>query len=120
MCIRDRSEFAANRPVREFSLGAYADLIAAWFVRAMRGARAVAEPARDARADLVRRFVERVETRFQNHDALTDYARTLGTSVPHLSRSCRELLGRSAARVIQDRLMIEARRDLVYLSLIHI
>ena len=111
------SEFAANRPVREFSLGAYADLIAAWFVRAMRGARAVAEPARDARAELVHRFVERVETRFQHHDALTDYARMLGASVPHLSRSCRELLGRSAARVIQDRLMIEARRDLVYTSM---
>ena len=111
------SEFAANLPVREFSLGAYADLIASWFVRAMRGARAVAEPARDARAELVRRFVERVETRFQQHDALTDYARALGASVPHLSRSCRELLGHSAARVIQDRLMIEARRDLVYTAM---
>lgn len=111
------SEFAANLSAREFSLGAYADLIASWFVRAMRGARAGAEPARDARAELVRRFVERVEGRFQQHEALTDYARALGASVPHLSRSCREWLGHSAARVIQDRLMIEARRDLVYTAM---
>lgn len=110
-------EFAANLPAREFSLAAYADLIASWFVRAMRGAKAQGEPAKDPRAGLVRRFVERVEGRFQHHDSLEDHARELGVSVPHLSRSCRELLGRSAARVIQDRLMIEARRDLVYTAM---
>ncbi len=110
-------EFAANLPAREFSLGAYADLIASWFMRAMRGAKAQGEPAKDPRAGLVRRFVERVEARFQHHDSLDDHARELGVSVPHLSRSCRELLGRSAARVIQDRLMIEARRDLVYTAM---
>nr|WP_047581233.1 helix-turn-helix domain-containing protein [Methylobacterium sp. ZNC0032] len=110
-------EFSANLPAREFSLAAYADLIATWFVRAMRGARALGEPVKDPRAGLVRRFVERVEARFQHHDSLDDHAREMGVSVPHLSRSCRELLGRSAARVIQDRLMIEARRDLVYTAM---
>jgi len=110
-------EFAANLPAREFSLAAYADLIASWFMRAMRGAKAQGEPAKDPRAGLVRRFVEQVETRFQRHDSLEAHARELGASVPHLSRSCRELLGRSAARVIQDRLMIEARRDLVYTAM---
>ena len=110
-------EFAANLPARAFSLAAYADLIASWFARAMRGVKARGEPVKDPRASLVRRFVERVETRFQHHDSLVDHARELGVSVPHLSRSCRELLGRSAARVIQDRLMIEARRDLVYTAM---
>ena len=110
-------EFGANLPGREFSLGAFADLIASWFVRAVRGVRTGVEPARDPRAGLVRRFIERVEARFQHHDPLVAYAGALGISVPHLSRSCRELLGRSAARVIQDRLMIEARRDLVYTAM---
>ncbi len=110
-------EFGANLPGREFSLGAFADLIASWFVRAVRGVRTGVEPARDPRAGLVRRFVERVEARFQHHDPLAVYAGALGVSVPHLSRSCRELLGHSAARVIQDRLMIEARRDLVYTAM---
>jgi AraC family transcriptional activator of pobA len=110
-------EFGANLPGREFSLGAFADLIASWFVRAVRGVRTGVEPARDPRAGLVRRFIERVEARFQHHDPLVAYAGALGVSVPHLSRSCRELLGRSAARVIQYRLMIEARRDLVYTAM---
>ena len=108
------AEFGANRPNRDFALAAYADLIASWFSRALRGAIPGSEAAHDPRAQLVRRFVERVERRFLAHDPLTDYARDLGVSVPHLSRSCRELLGLSPTRVIQDRLMIEARRDLVY------
>lgn len=108
------AEFAANRPNRDFALAAYADLIASWFSRALRGAVAGSEAAHDPRAQLVRRFVERVERRFLAHDLLTEYARDLGVSVPHLARSCRELLGLSPTRVIQDRLMIEARRDLVY------
>ena len=108
------AEFAANRPARDFALAAYADLIVTWFARELRGAGRAAEAGLDPRARLVRRFVERVEQRFLAHDPLTDYARHLGVSVPHLSRSCRELLGLSAARVVQDRLMIEARRDLVY------
>lgn len=111
------SEFGANRPNREFALAAYADLLASWFSRAARGLRSGTEPAKDLRAGLVRRFIERVETRFQGHEPLTEHARALGVSVPHLSRSCREVLGHSAARVIQDRLIIEARRDLVYTSL---
>lgn len=110
------AEFSANRPAREFALAALVDLIASWFARAVRGLKAQGEPAKDARASLVRRFIERVEARFQQHEPLTDYAHELGVSVPHLSRSCRELLGHSAARVVQDRLMIEARRDLVYTS----
>lgn len=110
-------EFSANLPNREFSLGAYVDLIASWYARAARRMRSRAEPAKDARANLVRRFIERVEARFQSHEPLTDYARELGVSVPHLSRSCREVLGQSAARIIQDRLLIEARRDLVYTAM---
>lgn len=110
-------EFGANRPNREFALAAYADLIASWFSRGVRGLGAGGGPAKDLRASLVRRFIERVEIRFQSHEPLTEHARALGVSVPHLSRSCREVLGHSAARVIQDRLMIEARRDLVYTSL---
>lgn len=110
-------EHAASRPARALSLGAYADLIASWFVRAVRDVEQESRLVKDARAGLVRRFIERVESRFRSRDSLADYARALGVSVPHLSRSCRQVLARSASGVIQDRLMIEARRDLIYTSI---
>lgn len=108
------AEFGRNRGSRELALAAHARLIAIWFVRAARSHAVAAGAAGDARAVLIRRFVERVESHFHTHEPLDVYARYLGVTGPHLTRVCRELLGHSAMRVIQGRLMIEARRDLVY------
>ncbi|MBL0929291.1 MAG: helix-turn-helix domain-containing protein, partial [Alphaproteobacteria bacterium] len=48
---------------------------------------------------------------------LTDFPRALGVSTTHLTRTCRQIVGRSATQIMQERLMIEARRDLVYTAL---
>lgn len=110
-------EFGQNRPGREGALSAYADLIAIWFWRAARKHTAMIERLKDARALLVRRFIESVEVDFRTHQPLAAYARSLGVSVPHLTRTCRQVLGVPAIRVIHDRLMLEARRYLVYTSM---
>jgi AraC family transcriptional regulator, transcriptional activator of pobA len=109
-------EFGGNLTGRDPALSAHAELIALWFAREARRHRAVRESPQDASAILVRRFLEQVENHFREQRPLTAYARELNVSVPHLSRCCRSVLGHAAARVIQDRLMIEARRDLVYTS----
>lgn len=108
------AEFSRNHGSRELALAAHARLIAIWFARTARSEAVAANTVGDARAVLVRRFIERVESRFCSHEPLAAYARDLGVTGPHLTRVCRELLGHSAMRVIQGRLMIEARRDLVY------
>ncbi|WP_186417468.1 helix-turn-helix domain-containing protein [Bosea sp. CS1GBMeth4] len=108
------AEFGRNRGGRELALAAHARLIAIWFARAARSHAVANGGASDARAALVRRFVERVESHFHTHEPLAAYASALGVTGPHLTRICREVLGHSAMRVIQGRLMIEARRDLVY------
>ena len=111
------TEFARNQGGREVALTAHAGLIALWFWRAIRRVRADSAPRRDGHAALVGRFIECVEADFRSHRPLEDYARRLGVSVPHLSRTCRETLGLSAVRVIHDRMMLEARRHLVYTSM---
>lgn len=108
------AEFARNRGSRALALAAHARLIAIWFSRTARSHAVAISAAGDARAVLVRRFIDRVESRFHTHEPLAAYARDLGVTGPHLSRVCREILGHSAMRVVQGRLMIEARRDLVY------
>jgi AraC family transcriptional activator of pobA len=108
------AEFGRNRASRELALAAHARLIAIWFTRAARSHAVANSGTNDARAVLVRRFVERVESHFHTHEPLDAYALALGVTGPHLTRVCREVLGHSAMRVIQGRLMIEARRDLVY------
>ncbi len=110
-------EFGQNRASRELALAAHAGVIAIWFSRCARREISLAELARDTRALLVRRFIERVESEFRTHRPLAAYARGLGVSAPHLTRTCREMLGHSAVRIIHDRLMLEARRELVYTAM---
>ncbi len=111
------AEFAGGRANRDFALSAYAELIAIWFARAVRRHVAKEDPATPPRADLVRRFIDMVEASFRAQKPLTHYARILGVSTTHLTRTCRQIVGRSATQIMQDRVMIEARRDLVYTAL---
>jgi AraC family transcriptional activator of pobA len=110
-------EFGQNRASRELALGAHAGVIAIWFSRCAGREISLAEPSSDMRVVLVRRFIERVESEFRSHRPLAAYATELCVSAPHLTRSCREMLGYSAMRIIHDRLMLEARRELVYTAM---
>ncbi len=108
------AEFSTSRTSRDTALSAHAEILAIWYARAIRAQAAADRRDEHPRVELVRRFIELVEASFQSHLPLTDYAARLGVSVPHLTRTCRQVVGRSAVRIVQDRLMIEARRDLVY------
>ncbi|CAM5189850.1 AraC family transcriptional activator of pobA OS=Castellaniella defragrans OX=75697 GN=HNR28_001903 PE=4 SV=1 [Castellaniella defragrans] len=68
------------------------------------------------KAQLVQRFRELVDEAYCEHRALGAYAGKLGVTVGHLTRLCREVLGMSASAVINERLVHEASRDLVYTS----
>ncbi|MDQ0395757.1 helix-turn-helix domain-containing protein [Labrys monachus] len=111
------AEFERNAGGREIALSAHAALLATWFARAASQMSRSLGPSADGRIALVQRFVARVEADFRSHQPLEAYARQLGVSVPHLTRCCRETLGHPAIRIIHDRLMIEARRHLVYTSM---
>ena len=65
-------------------------------------------------ADKLARFRDRVEVRFRHHDSIGDYAREIGMTPAHLNRICRHLTGKSALQIVHERLMVEAKRDLVY------
>ena len=63
------------------------------------------------------RFVALVDESFSKHTALEHYAVKLDISVAHLNAICRQMSGRSALQLIHERLMLEARRELIYTSM---
>jgi len=65
-------------------------------------------------AALVGRFQARIEERFTAHDPLEDYAAALGVGLPRLSRACRRVTGKAPLALVHDRLMLEARRGLIF------
>ncbi len=77
---------------------------------AARGALAESDP-------LLRRFEALLEAHCLEHWKVADYARALAVTPTHLSRVVRAATGEPASRLIDTRVMREARRNLAYTNL---
>jgi len=66
---------------------------------------------------LLARFETLVEAHYPDHWSVSDYAAALAVSPTHLSRVTRAATGRPATGLIEERLVREARRNLVYTNL---
>ena len=62
----------------------------------------------------LRAFRQLIESQYLKHWPVERYARQLALSETSLNRLCRRLAGRTAFDMIQQRLVLEARRRLVY------
>lgn len=69
------------------------------------------------KARQIEKFRALVDRHFRHHRPLSPYAQEIGVTVGQLSRLCREVLGMSSLDVINDRLLHEAQRELVYTGL---
>jgi AraC family transcriptional activator of pobA len=67
--------------------------------------------------DLFRRFEALLAQHFLEHWSVADYAATLSVSPTHLSRLTKAATGHAASELIQERIIREARRNLVYTNL---
>ena len=74
-------------------------------------------PAAVARADLFRRFEALLEQHFLAHWTVSHYADALSITPTHLSRIVRVATGHAASQLIVERIVREARRNLVYTNL---
>ena len=68
-------------------------------------------------SDIFLRFQALIDLHFIDHWTVTDYAKGLAISPTHLSRMTRAATGRPASGLIEERLIREARRNLVYTNL---
>ena len=66
---------------------------------------------------LVRKFEAMLDEHFLEHWPVAQYAKALKITPTHLSRVVREALGCPASHMIRDRVVREARRNLVYTNL---
>ncbi len=73
--------------------------------------------APDRQAELTARFRGLIEQRYREHPPLEAYARELGVSVSKLRNACLKSAGAPPLRLVHERLMLEARRLLIYTSL---
>jgi AraC family transcriptional activator of pobA len=62
-------------------------------------------------------FRQSVDRNFRHTRRIADYADEIGVSPTHLNRICRQVLGASALSVIEKRIALEARRQLLFSTL---
>lgn len=79
---------------------------------AREGRKAVAAPANTS--DPVRRFCDLLEKGFLTERQVQHYADQLAITADHLNELVKERTGNTASKVIQDRLLLEARRLLLH------
>jgi AraC family transcriptional activator of pobA len=71
-------------------------------------------PMRGAPAALVARFREQVEARYRDETRVEAYAASLGVSAKRLRTACTQVAKVTPLRVVQDRLVLEAKRLMLY------
>jgi AraC family transcriptional activator of pobA len=101
--------------------GAASIRLQVWLVRALLlllvRARLHAESTTDERtAGLMERFRELVEAHFAEHWPVERYAKELTLTASRLNRLSQKNIGQSAFALTQERLLLEARRKLIYTS----
>lgn len=86
-------------------------------LRRAAGRNGTERPEADRGRQLALAFRDQVEQRFRHTRRVADYASAVGVSQTHLNRVCRQILGRSALAVIEQRIALEARRQLLFSTL---
>ena len=105
-------ELDSDRPGADRAARHHLGLLGVWLER-QRAATQDDAKRPDAARRLVTRYTEMLEREFASGKGVADYAAALGVTPTHLSRVCNQTCGRSALKLVQDRVLFEARRMLM-------
>lgn len=109
------AEFAGQHFARAHLLRSLAGTLFGLVARELSNSDRLEDPA--AKRDLLQRFHALIERHFLEHWTVGQYAEALSVTPTHLSRIARAATGHSASRVILNRIVREARRNLVYTNM---
>ena len=106
-------EYVGAQPARDMLLQSLISVLLVWVARQViqrREARQLQPRGRE----YLGLFNQRVEALFREQPSVEQLAHQVGISVAHLNSTCRELAGQSALQIIHQRLLLEAKRHLIY------
>jgi AraC family transcriptional activator of pobA len=86
-------------------------------VRALHQPAEVVSAAGNARAALVARLREQIETHLRSGLSVAQYAKALNVTPARLRAACMEVTGKTPMRVLEERLVLEAKRNLNYTNM---
>jgi AraC family transcriptional activator of pobA len=109
-----RRELVWNAPASGAAAAARLMTVLVSAVRTMHEPPDAPSAATSARAGLVARFREKIESHLRMGLSIAQYAKALSVTPARLRAACLEVTGKPPARVLEDRLLLEAKRNLTY------
>ncbi len=97
-----------NRPLLNTAMDAHGALISVWLQRQMALEEHVA-PRPNAAARLTQAYSLRISEHFQQPMTMADHAAALQVTPTHLTRACKAATGKTAAELLTERILYEAR-----------
>lgn len=102
-------------PARELQLHSLLGLIGVWLRRQAHDRQEQARPSPGQ--DRLQSFSELVEASFREQLSIEQYANRVGITAAHLNNLTRRFTGMTAQEVVHQRLLLEAKRQLIYTAL---
>lgn len=112
-----RRELVWKAPASGAAAAARLTTVLVTVVRALHEPPDLSSPATNARAALVARFREKVESHLRMDLSIAQYAKALSVTPARLRAACLEVTGKPPARVLEDRMLLEAKRTLTYTNM---
>ncbi len=110
-------EYAGSDSGRDLALQSLIAALVIWVERQAVQEAGTAGTAPTPGGEYLTRFSMLVERSFKEHLSIDDYAARIGISPGHLNTVCRRLTGRTALQIVHERLVLEAKRNLIYTSM---
>jgi len=107
-------EYTINDPARILALEARLGMILVLFTREIASQREPDAAVADRGVRHLRRFQALIEEHFRGWLSIEDYAAALGITTTQLNNICRTRAGSSALQLVHERVVLEAKRNLVY------
>lgn len=110
-------EYRGAAADRVLAMEALLGTITIWLARHAADAPRELQPVRRNASRHFARFGDLLERHFLDHLPVPAYAEKIGVTAAHLNTVCRDMTGKSALELIHERLLLEARRNLVYTAM---
>jgi AraC family transcriptional activator of pobA len=116
------NEYQGSAPYRHLQVESILRTILIWLAREPATYRYQSQtqeaPQEGARsAAHFQHFTDLIEIHFEQHHPLTFYASQIGITAAHLNTLCRQQVGKTALDLIHARILLEAKRSLIYTSM---
>ncbi|WXL25478.1 helix-turn-helix domain-containing protein [Ectopseudomonas mendocina] len=111
-----QKEYEGADMARDTLLQAMVNALAVWLAR-QRKRTAPVNNSDDRGRDYMVAFLNLIEKHYREHWSVERYAHHIGLSSTYLNNLCRQFTGHSALQVTHQRLLLEAKRNLIYTTM---